>query len=185
MPHPLVQKAQQDFAKAATHLQEEFSRLQIGRASSGLVENLTVEAYGVMQTLKTVASISIPDARTIQIQPWDRSMLAAIEKAIQNSELSLNPVNNGLAVILNTPPLTEERRHDLVKIVGRLTEEAKISVRNIRHDMLTTFKRMEHEGEMTEDEQKGAEKALQEAVDKVNDTIADLAKKKEEAILTL
>lgn len=185
MAHPLVQKAQQDFSKTTAHLQEEFSKLQIGRASSGLVENLMVEAYGMMQTLKAVASVSIPDSRTIQIQPWDKSMLSAIEKAIQNSELSLNPVNNGLAVILNIPPLTEERRRDLVKIVSRLAEEAKISIRNIRHDVLSTFKRMEHEGEMTEDEQKGAEKALQEGVDAANAVIDDLVKKKEETIMTL
>jgi ribosome recycling factor len=185
MSHLLVQKSKQDFQKTLDHLSEEFNKLQIGRASSGMVETLLVESYGVMQPLKNISSISIPDARTIQIQPWDRSMLAGIERAIQVSDLNLNPVNNGVVIMLNIPPLTEERRRDLVKVVGRMTEEAHIAVRNLRHDVMTTFKKMEHEEEMSEDERKGAENALQEEVDSVNKQIDELAKKKEETIMTL
>src|SRR3989338_1083403 len=183
--HILVTQANQDFAKTSTHLQDEFSKLQIGRASSSIVENLMVEAYGVMQPVKSVASVSVPDGRTVQIQPWDKSMLAGIERAIQVSDLNLNPVNNGLAIILNIPPLTEERRRDLVKVVGRLAEEARIAIRNLRHETMGTFKRMEHEGDMTEDDRKGSENALQEGVDKVDKEIDELAKKKEETIMTL
>lgn len=171
------------FDSALQHLKEEFSKLQVGRASSGLVEDIMVEAYGATQPIKAVASVSIPDARTIQIQPWDRAMLAAIETAIKNSDVDLNPVNNGATIILSVPPLTEERRRDLVKVVGRLAEEAKISVRNIRHDAMAKYKRQEHEGEMTEDERKRNEKHLQEKVDKVNEEIAQLAKAKEESIM--
>lgn len=185
MSHPLVQKASQDFTKTVEHLQDEYSKLQIGRASSALVENLMVEAYGMMQPVKAIGSVSVPDGRTVQIQPWDKGMLAAIEKAIQVSDLNLNPVNNGIAIILNIPPLTEERRRDLVKVVGRLAEEARIAVRNLRHETMATFKRMEHEGEMTEDDRKGSENALQKAVDDANSKIDDLAKKKEEAIMTI
>lgn len=185
MAHPLVQKSKQDFLKTLEHLGEEFNKLQVGRASSGMVDTLMVESYGVMQPIKNIASVSIPDARTVQIQPWDRGMLAGIEKAIRDSELNLNPVNNGLAIILNIPPLTEERRRDLVKIVGRMSEEAKIAVRNIRHEAMTAFKKMEHDEEMTEDERKGAENALQDEVDSFNKQIEELAKKKEEAIMTL
>ncbi|MEK9159203.1 MAG: ribosome recycling factor [Patescibacteria group bacterium] len=185
MAHPLVQKTKQDLVKAIEHLGEEFNKLQVGRASSGMVDTLMVESYGVMQPIKNIASVSIPDARTIQIQPWDRSTLAGVEKAIRDSDLNLNPNNNGLAIILNIPPLTEERRRDLVKVVGRMSEEAKIAVRNLRHDAMTSFKKMEHEEELSEDERKGAENALQAEVDATNKQIEELARKKEEAIMTL
>lgn len=183
--NPTHSKAQEGFQKAIAHLKEEFAALQIGRASSSLVENLMVDAYGMTQPLKAVASISVPDGKTVQIQPWDKGMLAGVEKAIRDSELNLNPVNNGVAIILNIPPLTEERRRDLVKIVHRLAEEAKISVRNVRHDAMSTYKRMEGDGEMTEDDRNRSEKQLQEAVDATNKEIADLAKSKEEAIMTV
>lgn len=185
MTQALIQKASQDFEAAVARLVDEFSKLQVGRASSGLVDSLMVEAYGSMQPIKSIASVSIPDARTIQIQPWDRGMLGGIEKAIQNSDLSLNPVNNGLAVILNIPPLTEERRRDMVKVVNRLGEEAKISVRNIRHDVMTQLKKMEHESQITEDDRNRTEKQLQEKVDATNLKIEQLANAKEENIMTV
>ena len=185
MAHPLVQKAHTDLQKTLEHLADEYSKLQIGRASASLVEHLMVEAYGMMQPVKAVASVMVPDGRTVQIQPWDKGVLSAIEKAIRESDLNLNPTNNGLAVILNIPPLTEERRRDLVKVVGRLAEEAKIAVRNMRHEVLAQLKRMAHEGDLPEDEQNKAEKDLQTAVDKVNIDIDASAKKKEEAIMTI
>lgn len=171
--------------KALAHLEEEYKRLQIGRASSGLVEDLQVESYGMKQPLKAVAGITIPDAKTVQIQPWDRSLLAKIEKAIQESDLNLNPVNNGAAIILNIPPLTEERRRDLVKVVNRLEEDTRITVRNARHDTLSAAKRMQHDGDLTEDEQNRLEKQIQERVDKTNDKISELARGKENAVMTL
>ena len=174
-----------DFSKVINHLKDEFAGLQIGRASAGLVEGLMVETYGSMQPLKAIASVSVPDARTIQIQPWDRGVLAVVEKAIRDSDLNLNPSNNGLAIILSIPPLTEERRRDLVKVVGRMAEEARIAVRNLRHDSMGVYKRQEHDGDMSEDERKRAEKVLQEKVDAVNLEITDLAKKKEDAIMTV
>ncbi len=185
MAHSLVQKAQSDFQKTLDHLLEEYSGLQIGRASSSLVENLMVEAYGMMQPFKAVASVMVPDGRSIQIQPWDKSMLSALEKAIRDSDLNLNPTNNGLAIILSIPSLTEERRRDLVKVLGRMAEEARIAVRNIRHDVMAQLKRQEHEGEITEDEQNKAEKDLQEAVNKTNLQIDELARKKDDAIMTV
>lgn len=185
MAHALVNKAQQDYKKTLEHLLDEYSGLQIGRASSSLVENLMVEAYGMMQPVKAVASVMVPDGRTVQIQPWDKAMLAGLEKAIRDSDLNLNPTNNGLAVILTIPPLTEERRRDLVKVVGRMAEEARIAVRNMRHDIMAQLKRMAHEGELSEDEQNKAEKELQEEVNKINMQIDQEAKKKEEAIMTV
>lgn len=175
----------QEFESIVSHLNEEYSKLQVGRASAGLVEGINVDAYGMMQPLKTVASISIPDAKTVQIQPWDRGMLAAIEKAIQVSDLNINPVNNGLAILLNIPPLTEERRKDLVKVVHRLAEEAKIAIRNIRHDAMTRFKKQEHENEISEDDRIRSEKNLQEEVDLYNKKVDDLSRAKEEAVMTV
>ncbi|MBI5728432.1 MAG: ribosome recycling factor [Candidatus Magasanikbacteria bacterium] len=171
--------------KAVSHLETEFSGLQVGRASAGLVENMMVEVYGMMQPLKAIAGISIPDARTVQIQPWDRGALAPIEKAIQNSELSINPVNNGVAIILNIPPLTEERRRDLVKVVGKISEDARISIRSARHDAMATLKKMEHDSALTEDELAKGEKQIQAKTDEMNGKIDTLAKKKEESLMTL
>lgn len=177
--------SQVDFSKAIDHLKDEFGKLQIGRASTGLVEGIAVTAYGMTQPMKAVASISTPDARTVQIQPWDKGLLSAIEKAIQESDININPTNNGASVILSIPPLTEERRRDLVKVVHRLAEEARISVRNIRHEALASYKRQEHEGEMTEDDRNRSEKKLQEEVEAANETIAELTKAKESAIMTV
>lgn len=185
MTHPTVQAADQDFAKVIAHLGEELSHLQIGRASASLVEHLMVEVYGLMQPIRAIASVSVPDGRSIHIQPWDRSALSGIERAIQVSDLNLNPVNNGLTIILNIPPLTEERRRDLVKVVSRMAEESKIAVRNLRHDVLGSLKRLEHEDDLTEDGRKGAEKALQETVDTANAKIEEMTRKKEETIMTL
>jgi ribosome recycling factor len=183
--HPLVQKTQVELQKVIEHLSDEYSKLQIGRASAAMVEHLMVEAYGAMQPVKAVASVMVPDGHSLQIQPWDRSMLAAIEKAIRDSDLNLNPSNNGIAVMLNIPPLTEERRRDLVKVVGRIAEESKIAVRNKRHDLIADLKRMEHDKQISEDDQNKAEKDLQEVVDKMNSDIEAQARKKEEIIMTV
>ena len=174
-----------DFEKTTIRLDEEYKKLQIGRASAGLVEGMMVEAYGSMQALKSVAGVSVPDAKTIQIQPWDRSMLAIIEKAIRVSDLNLNPVNNGLSIILSIPPLTEERRRDLAKVVNRLAEEAKISVRNIRHDYMGLLSKAEHDKEIPEDEKNRLEKQMQEKVDAINKEIDSMARAKEQSIMTI
>lgn len=185
MTQEILQKAIKEFEMAMGHLDSEYSKLQIGRASPALVESLMIEAYGSMQAIKAVGSVSIPDPKTIQIQPWDRGLLGAIERAIQVSDLNLNPVNNGLSIILNIPPLTEERRRDLVKVVYRLAEEAKISVRNGRHEAMTTLKKLEHESQIAEDERTRSEKQLQEKVDDFNSKIDSMAKTKDQAIMTL
>lgn len=181
----ILSKLDAGLAKSVEHMEAEFGGLQVGRASSSLVENLMIESYGSMQPLKAVASVSIPDAKTLQIQPWDRGLLPAVEKAIMNSDLNLNPNNNGAAVILNIPPLTEERRRDLLKVMHRMAEEAKISVRNARHDAMNTLKQREHDKDITEDEKNRGEKQVQEKVDATNKLIDEKAKKKEDAIMTV
>ncbi len=181
----LITKAQQDFETAITHLKHEFSKLQIGRASASLIEDIYVDAYGAMTPMKGVASISIPDARTLAIQVWDRSLMGAVEKAILASNIGLNPTNDGTLIRLVMPALTEERRKDLVKVVGQLAEQAKISVRTARGSSHGGFKALADKKEITEDEQRHSEKILQEKVDATNRLIDEISKKKEADIMTI
>jgi len=185
MEDAAVQVAQTDLTKVVDHLKGEYSRLQIGRASAALVEGLMVEAYGSKQPLKAVASISVPDARTVQIQPWDKSQLSAIEKAVQQSDLNLNPVNDGAFIRLNLPPLTEERRKDLSKVVNRLAEESRISVRNVRQKAHDKIKELEKNKELTEDQVKSFQKKLQDKVDATNLEIEKISKGKENDVMTV
>jgi len=185
MTDGLLQEAQTEFDASFTHLKDEFSRLQIGRASAALVDGIQVEAYGTKQPIKAMANISIPDAKSIQIQPWDKSQLAVIEKAIQNSDLNISPVNDGVSIRINLPQMTEERRQELTKVVGRLAEEARIAVRHPRQKALDKAKEMQKGGDITEDQLRGFEKQLQERVDKVNKEIEDAAKAKEQDVMTV
>lgn len=180
-----LQAASQEFAKVLEHLKAEYSRLQAGRASANLLDGVQVEMYGSAQPIKAVGNITIPDSKTIQIQPWDKSALAPLEKAIASAGLNLNPVNDGNLIRIVLPALTEERRRDLVKVVNKMAEESRISVRNIRQKFQTKFKEAEKKGEMSEDELRGAEKKLQDTVDKYNKEIEDTAKAKEADIMTV
>jgi len=181
----LISQAQGEFTKIVDHLKSEYSRLQIGRASASLVEGVMVEAYGSKQAIKGLANISVPDAKTIQIQPWDKSLLSAVEKAIQTSDLNLNPVNDGIVVRLNLPALTEERRKDLAKVVSRMAEEARISIRNVRQKVHDKGKDREKNKEVTEDQVKSFQKKLQDKVDAVNLEIEKMSKNKENDVLTV
>jgi ribosome recycling factor len=180
-----IQDAAKEFESAMTHLQGEYAKLQVGRANPALVESVSVEAYGTSQPLKAVASISVPEPRTIQIQPWDKGMLAAIEKGILNASLGLNPVNDGVCVRLAIPPLTEERRSELAKLVHKLAEDAKISIRNVRQDGHKQFKQLKDSGDITEDDLHGAERKLQEKVDDFNKRIEEMATGKEKDVMTV
>ncbi|MDP4007974.1 MAG: ribosome recycling factor [Candidatus Peregrinibacteria bacterium] len=180
-----LKTAEEAFAKCFEHLKLEFGKLRIGRASSSLVEDLHVEVYGGSQALKAIASVSIPDAMTISIKPWDKSVIGAIDKAIRESDIGLNPNNNGESILLNIPPLTEERRKELVKVVHKMAEEAKITIRTKRQDAMTVFKNREKDKEISEDERTGAEKKLQDKVDAVNGQIDDLSRAKEVEVMKL
>lgn len=175
----------QKFDKAIDHLKQELSSLRIGRASAGLVENIQVDSYGAKMPLTHVASITIPDPKTIAIQPWDKSTLGAIEKAIQVSNIGLTPNNDGTVIRLNIPPMTEERRKEMVKVVGQLAETARIAVRNVREEILKALKRQEDDGKITKDDAAGEKKKLQEQVDKYNAAIKDIAAAKEKEIMTI
>lgn len=180
-----ISKAEGEFSKAITHLKDEFSRLQVGRANTALVEGVMVDMYGQSQPMKALASITTPDAKTIQIQPWDKSALAPIEKGIVVADLGLNPVNDGTCVRISIPDLTEERRRELVKHVKKMAEDARIVVRNLRQDAHNHFKKLKADNEITEDDLRSADKKLQDKVDDANKSIDEVAKKKEEDVMTI
>lgn len=161
-----------------THLIGEFSKLQTGRANAALVEHIDVEAYGQRQPLKNLAGISIQDARSIVIQPWDKSVMQAIEKGIAQSSLGVNPVNDGIAIRLNLPPMTEERRVQLKKVVTTLSEEARISIRKHRQEAHDAIK-----PEKDEDVRETLLELLQKATDAANEKVAASAKAKEEELM--
>jgi len=138
--------------KTLQGLDREFRRLRTGRASAALLEGIKVDYYGTLTPIEQLASISVPDSRTISIQPWDRAAFKDVEKAIQRSELGLNPINDGKAIRVNIPPLTEERRKELAKVAKKFTEDTKIGIRNVRRDANDDLKRQEKNKEITEDE---------------------------------
>ena len=185
MTEPIIQELKTKGQAAVDHLHAEFSKVQTGRASASLVETLVVDSYGTKMPLKSLANITVPDAKTISIQPWDRGQIPSVEKAIRESSLGLNPQNNGIAIHLNLPPLTEERRKELVKVVHKYAEEARIALRNCRHEALDRLKTMEKAKEIGEDALATAEKEAQKHVDGFNAAIEEAAKKKEKDIMTV
>ncbi len=162
-------------------LSKELAAVRAGRANPAVLDKITVEYYGAPTPLNQVAAISSPDPRTLSIQPWDGSILKAIEKAIQVSDLGINPQNDGKQIRLNFPPLTEERRKELIKGVSKTGEEAKVALRNVRRDALDKFKAAQKKSEITEDELHDAEDKMQKLTDKyVKEVDAMVAKKSKE-----
>ncbi|MDO4286482.1 MAG: ribosome recycling factor [Eubacteriales bacterium] len=147
-------------------LAENLSGIRAGRANANVLNKITVDYYGTASPIPQVASVSSPDPRTLTIQPWDASLLKAITKAIQTSDLGINPQNDGKVIRLSFPPLTEERRKELIKQVSREGEASKVAIRNIRRDAMDKWKSAKKKSEITEDEQKDAEKDMQKLTDK-------------------
>ena len=174
-----------DFARrmdgALAHLEEEFDAVRAGRANPKVLDRICVEYYGSETPLNGVATISTPDARTLVIQPWDTKLLKDIQKAIQVSDLGINPQNDGRVIRLVFPQLTEERRKDLSKQTKKYAEDAKVAMRNIRRDGMDYVKKLKKNSEITEDDQKKAEKDLQDLLDKMIKKVdaAQAAKEKE------
>ena len=152
--------------KTVSSLENEFTSIRAGRANPAVLDKVTVDYYGSPTQISSVAQVSVPDARTITITPWDKTMLKAIEKAIQASELGINPQNDGSMLRLSFPPLTEERRKELAKDISKKGEAAKVALRNIRRDVNDKCKELKKAGTMTEDEQKSSEKEIQDLTDK-------------------
>ena len=169
--------------RAIEALERDLAAIRTGRASTALVERVPVDYYGTQTPLNQLASISVPEAHSILIQPWDRSALGAIEKAIQRSDVGLTPNNDGTSVRLNIPLLTEERRRDLVKLVHKRMEEARVEIRNHRRDAADELKRSEKDGELGSDEARRELEQIQKVTDRWNDEVERVGKHNEQEIL--
>ena len=166
-------------------LRQELTRIRTGKASVGLVEPIKADAYGSEMPLSQMANISTPDARTILIQPWDKSTLGAIEKAIQKSDLGLNPNNDGQQIRLALPPLTEDRRKELVKVVKKYVEDAKTAIRNVRRDANEHIKKLEKNHELSEDKSHDAQGEVQKLTDKHIKEMDHLLELKEKEVMEI
>ena len=171
--------------KAVDHLQDEFGAVRAGRANAKVLDRITVEYYGSETPLNGVATISSPDARTLVISPWDTKLLKDIQKAIQSSELGINPQNDGHVIRLVFPMLTEERRKELTKQVKKYAEDAKVAMRNIRRDGMDYIKKLKKNSEITEDDQKKAEKDLQDLLDKYIKKVDEATAVKEKELMAI
>ena len=180
MVDPRIEKFIKDAEKALQHLHAEFSKLQTGRANAALIEHIEVDAYDQKQQLRTIAGINVTDARTIVVQPWDRSILQNVEKALQLANIGSSPVNDGTVIRINLQPMTEERRLQLSKVVHQLAEEARIAVRKLRQEAHDGIK-----GDKDEDVRDTLLEELQKHVEGFNTKIAESAKKKEQEIMTI
>lgn len=181
----ILDEAHRKMDKALALTRKEFQDLRTGRASISLVETLQVDYYNTPTPLKGLATISIPDARTIQIQPWDVSIVGEIEKSILKSGLGLTPMNDGKVVRIQIPPLSEERRLELAKVVRRVAEEGRIAVRNIRHEAIEAIKALEKAKQISEDESHHGQKEVQKLTDRFIGEVDQSAAKKETEIKTI
>ncbi len=179
----IEKQTEQRMKKSLKALEEEFQTIRTGRASSAVFEKIKVEYYGNPTPLNQVATISIPEARLVVIQPWDKSIISEIEKAIQKSELSLNPMNDGKVIRISIPPLTEERRKEFVKVAKNAAEQARVAIRNIRRDANDELKKSQKSGDISEDDEKRLEDSIQKLTDKYVEEINTLLEEKEKEIL--
>lgn len=179
-----IKEAETRMQGALDTLGREFAGVRTGRATTGLLEGIRVDYYGTPTPVPQVASLSVPDPKTLLIQPWDASLLPQIEKAIMKSDLGLTPANDGKVIRLVMPPLTEERRKQLAKAVGKLAEDARVAIRNIRHEANKKLKMMEKDKKISEDDGRRGQEQVQKITDKFIQRVDELLKKKEQEILT-
>lgn len=180
-----LKNSESRFLKTIEMLEEELLTIHTGRASVSLVDGIMVDVYGAKTPIKALANITVTDPRSILIQAWDRNNVSQIEKAIRDSDLGLNPINNGDSLRINLPELTEERRKEFVKVVREKAETAKIAIRNIRGDVANEIKRAKSEGIIGEDDMYRGEQELQKVVDKYNKDIEIRLEQKEKELLTI
>ena len=172
-------------AKTVKGLENNFASIRAGRATPAVLDKISVDYYGVPTPIQSMAAVSVAEARVLVIQPWDKSTLKEIEKAILASDLGITPMNDGNVIRLSFPQPTEERRKELCKSVKKYGEEAKVSIRNIRRDVIEKFKTMKKNGELTEDDQKDAEKKIQKLTDKYCDEVDKVVAEKEREIMSI
>jgi ribosome recycling factor len=182
MPQSIKKNAEERMDKAVSALKRELSSLRAGRANSSLLDKIQIEYYGSMMPVNQVASISTPDARTLLIQPWDKTSISAIERSIMKSDLGLSPANDGDVIRIVIPALTEERRAELVKLSKKYSEEAKVAIRNIRRDANDELKKLEKTG-LSEDESRRHQDEIQKMTDKFVAEVDKVLSAKEKEIM--
>ena len=183
MTADLFTEAERRMQKAIEALKQDLSAIRTGRANSALLDRVLVDYYGTPTPINQVATISVPEARLMVIQPWDRKMLTDIEKAIQKSDLGINPNNDGLVIRLNIPPMNEERRRDMVKTLHKRVDEHKVALRNIRRDVQDKLRDREKKKEVSEDELRRSTERLQKLTDHYMEDMEKVSKSKEQEIL--
>lgn len=181
----ILASAEDRMKKSLAALEDDLTGLRTGRASAALFEKIRVEYYGNPTPLNQVATVSVPESRLVVIQPWDKSVLAEIEKAIQASELSLNPSNDGKVIRINIPPLTEERRKEIVKVAKGMAEQSRVAIRNIRRDANDDLKKAEKKSDISEDDEKRGIDAVQKLTDSYVEKINEIIDAKEKEILEI
>src|SRR5690606_12906889 len=183
MANNTINQVKDKMSKAVQALSRELSTVRAGRANPAILDKVTVDYYGAPTPLNQLASINVPEARMLVIQPYDKSVLGDMEKAIQKADLGLNPTNDGSIIRISIPPLTEERRRELVKVVKKYAEESKVAVRNVRRDGNDELKKLEKNGEITEDELRSLTEDIQKLTDESINKIDSVTKEKEKEIM--
>ena len=181
----LIKNTEEKMRKSIDALEREYKSIRAGRANAAVLDRVMVDYYGVPTPVQQMAAVSVPEARTLLIAPWDKSTLKDIEKAILTSEIGINPQNDGTSIRLNFPPLTEERRKDIVKDIRKKGEDAKVAVRNQRRDALDKLKALQKNNAITEDDESNGEKKIQNLTDKFCKEIDELASIKEKEIMEI
>lgn len=181
----LIKNTEEKMSKSVDSLEREYKSIRAGRANASVLDRVTVDYYGVPTPIQQMAAVSVPEARTLLISPWDKSTLKDIEKAILTSEIGINPQNDGTSIRLNFPPLTEERRKDIVKDIRKKGEESKVAVRNQRRDAIDKLKALKKGNSITEDDEANGEKKIQNLTDKFCKEIDELSAIKEKEIMEI
>ena len=181
----VIQQTQHKMGVTVEKLRDDFTRIRTGRASTGLLDKIRVDYYGCPTPLNQVAQVGVGDAHTLTVQPWEKNMVKVCEKAIRDSDLGLNPATSGDTIRVPLPPLTEERRRELTKVVKGFGEEAKVAVRNVRRDAMDKAKAMKKAGELTEDTQKTMEEDVQKLTDKYVKNIDAAVEEKQKEIMSV
>jgi ribosome recycling factor len=185
MINDITKDAEDGMKKAVDSFKRDLQKIRTGRANTSMLDGIKVDYYGTPTPVNQVATVQVVDARLITVKPWEKTMIPVIDKAIRASDLGINPVADSELVRLPIPPLTQERRKELAKVVGKQTEEARVAVRSARRDAMDLIKEAEKDGDISEDERKNGEKKVQELTDKYIASVDDIAKTKEKEIMEL
>ena len=185
MIQDIINQHKDQFNKVMEHFHHELSSVRTGRAHPALLATVMVESYGTKVPLNQVANVTVSDAKTLTISPWDKSQLGEIEKGIQAANLGFNPSNDGIVVRVILPPLTEDRRKEMVKLVGQIAEQARIGIRQVREEIIKAVKKSETDGVSTKDDVAAAQKKVQEIIDDYNKQVKEVAEDKEKELMTI